>query len=397
MWKWWNRQCVMRDIEQIDWSKVLLAQKLLDRPPFWGRVSRTVRSFGSAFFRRSTPLVQVDAGAILCLKSMERSDYDELWSKVLGRIPQRTQEVTIAWPRGFSLDPIKRLRHLGVAWAAAKCQQGFLDHVLGAVLCLYYLDAIDAFRGNLPKRVLVLAEMQPGENVLVQYFNARGVPTATLQHGLYIDYGAQRTVNRLNYETSCAQTFLAWGEETGDLIRRYNPNVEIVVCGAPQIDDVIVEKEPECIYVVFDADINYEENRILLKVGKRLGLEIGSEVIVCLHPRNKHKLYDFNGCTFLSKEDNYSRSGCVIGHTTTQLIKLARYGKRVFKLKSAEPCNQMIPESVQFSEYDDLACKIAQASYPHEWAQAHIAYMGSESLSRYTEFFNRWILAEDGQ
>jgi hypothetical protein len=388
---------VMQDIDKIDWSKVLLWQTLLVRPPFWARLIQTLRSIGSAFYRRSVLKVQVDPEAILCLKSMQRSDYDVLWSKVLSSIPQKTQEVVISWPRGFSLDPIKRLRHLGAAWAAAKCQQSFLDHVLGAVLCMYYLDAIDAFGGSLPKRVLVLAEMQPGENVLVQYFNARGVPTATLQHGLYIDYGDQRTVNRLNYETSCAQAFLAWGEETGELIRRYNPNVEIVVCGAPQIDGVIVEQEPKCIYVVFDADINLRENRILLKVGKRLGLENGSVVIVCLHPRNQHKLYDFNGCTFLSEEDNYSRSGCVIGHTTTQLIKLARYGKRVFKLKSAEPCNQMIPASVQFSEYDDLACKIAQASYPHEWPQAHIAYMGGDSQSRYTAFFNQWILAEDGQ
>tara|TARA_B110001469_G_scaffold47093_1_gene46061 strand:- start:344 stop:1507 length:1164 start_codon:yes stop_codon:yes gene_type:complete len=381
----------MRDIEQIDWSQVLLAQTLVERAPLWVRLSRTARTIGSAFFRRSIPPVQVDAGAMLCLRSMVRSDYDVLWSKVMGSIPQKKQEVEIVWPRGFSLDPIKRLRHFGAAWNAAKCNEGFLDHIVGTVMCLYYLDAIDVFRRSSPQRVLVLAEMQPGENALIQYFNARGVPTATLQHGLYIDYGAQQTVNRLNYEASCAQTFLAWGEETGELMRGHHSNVEIVVCGAPQIDGVIVEQGPECIYVVFDADINYEENRILLKVGKRLGLESGSEIIVCLHPCNKHKLYNFNGCSFLSPADNYSRSGVVIGHTTTQIIKLACYGKRVFKLKSAQPCNRMIPESVRFSDYEDLASKIAQATYPHAWAQAHIAYMGSESLSRYAEFFNRWF------
>jgi hypothetical protein len=385
----------MQDIEKIDWEKVLLPQKLAKRPPFLTRLIRTIRSIGSTFYRRSVPSVQVDPEAILCLKSMERSDYDELWSKVLTSIPLKTQVIEIDWPRGFSLDPFRRLRYLGRAWSAAKCQLDVLDRIKGTVMCLYYLNAIDAFRQEAPQRVLVLAEMQPGENVLVQYFNFRGVPTATLQHGLYIDYGDQQTVNRLNYEASCAQTFLAWGQETGKLIRRHNPNAEIVVCGAPQIDDVIVEKEPACIYVVFDADINLRENRILLEVGKRVGRDRDVEVVVCLHPRNKHPLYDLRGCCFPTSGDDYKRKGVVIGHTTTQIIKLARYGKRVYKLKSAEPCNQMIPESVQFSEYDDLARKMAQGAYSHEWAQAHIAYMGSESLARYTEFFNQWLAAEE--
>lgn len=385
----------MQDIDKIDWSKVLLSQSLLPKQSLWGRLIGTLRSVASAFYRRSIPRVEVDSGAILCLKSMERSDYDELWAKVLESIPCKTQEVEIAWPRGFSLDPIRRLRHLGCAWSAAKCQLGVLERIKGTVLCLYYLNAIAAFRGNLPKRVLVLAEMQPGENVLVQYFNARGVPTVTLQHGLYIDYGDQHTVNRLNYEASCARVFLAWGEETGELIQKYNPDAKIVVCGAPQIDGLIDEQEPDCIYVVFDADINLDENRILLEIGKRVGKEAGYEVVVCLHPRNRHAYYDFSGCTFRPPEDNYSRKGLVIGHTTTQLIKLARYGKRVYKLRSAEPCNQMIPEAVQFSAYEELVDKMEQLKYPTEWAKVHIAYMGEESLRHYTAFFDKWYQSHD--
>ncbi|MDB4360775.1 hypothetical protein N9Z46_01505 [Akkermansiaceae bacterium] len=380
----------MQDIEQIDWEMVLLADELRESASAWRKIVNLVRGIGGFFLRRSIPEVRVDSGTVLCVKSMARADYDAQWALTLNCIDEKKHAVLIEWKRGLSFDPIKRLKYLPLAWRAANKKKSLLDRLSGTVRSLYCMDAIHAFREVAPAKVLFFAEMRPAENVLVQFFNLKNIPTATLQHGLFIDYGAKKTVNRLNYEGSCAQAFLAWGEETGHLIQRFNPSVDVVICGALHIEGQPEEADPPCVYVVLDADINRHENEILLDVGRRLGRALSLEFVACCHPRNRTDWYDLEGYSPLPPRDEYSRKGYVLGHTTTQLLKLARLGKRVFKLKSAEPCNRMIPDAVSFSDFDELQSKINSGDYPFEWSYAHVACIGDDAQVRYSEFFNEW-------
>lgn len=388
----------MRDIDQIDWDKVLRWQDFEKKRSVFQKLCVALTRLGSFLFSQAPDCPSHIKGKVLCIKSLFRPDYEDLWEKVCACLPSNHIISELKWTRGPRINLARKWCCIRLACGLATTRHAcWLDRFLCLASSIYPIEVIFIFKDCRPVAVLTFAEMQSVENALMQWFNSKGVPTASVQHGLYIEYPETQTVYRTNYECSCCRYFLAWGQETGELIRRYNPDVELVICGTPQIDNIIKEKQPACIYVVFDADINIEENRILLEVGKRAGQAAGSDVIVCLHPRNEPACYDFSGCVFRSPEDDYSRTGPVIGHTTTQLIKLAHYGKRVFKLKSVEPCNSMIPESVQFSGYDDLACMIAQEAYPHEWSHVHIAYMGSESLSRYVEFFKRWVTIEDVQ
>ena len=381
---------MMQDIEKIDWSKVLLADELRKPVGFFKRLVTLLAGSVSFFFRRSVPDVDMEPGAILCIKSMERGDYEEQWALTLDCIRQTKQVVIIELGRGLSLDPFKRLRRLLPAWQASKHKNGIINRLSGALLALYCLDIVHSFRYTKPARVLFFAEMRPFENVLVQHFNSKSVPTATLQHGLFIDYGDKKTVNRLNYEASCAQIFLAWGEETSELILRFNPKAEIIICGALQISDKVEDREPACVYVVLDADINRKENEILLDIGKRVGEALSIELVACLHPRNQKEWYDLEAYSFPSESDAYTRKGLVLGHTTTQLLKLARLGKLVYKLKSAEPCNRRIPEEVCFSDAEELLSKMNTGNYPYDWSHAHIAHIDSSAVSKYSAFFSSW-------
>lgn len=381
----------MKEIEQIDWSKVLLADDLRDSGSVLQRCMQILVGACGFLFRKSIPVVSLEVGGLLCVKSMTRDDYDKQWALTLGCIKAKKNIVSIEWSRACTLDPIRRLRFLPLAWCVTKFKRSFTKRLLGTLRSIYYLDAIYAFRNAEPARLLCFSEMRPVENVLVQYFNLRNIPTATLQHGLYIDYGAKPTVNRLNYEASCAQVFLAWGRETGLLIEKFNPNADVVICGAPQLKERGSEVEPACVYVVLDADINRRENALLLDAGRRLGQTMDIEFVACLHPRNNKTHYNFSGYTFLSPDDQYSRKGFVVGHTTTQLLKLARMGKRVFKLRSREPANQMISDAVTFADYDELKLKLQASNYPYDWALSHIAYIGDKAKRRYSVFFEAWL------
>ena len=54
--------------------------------------------------------------------------------------------------------------------------------------------------------VVVFADMRI-DNAIAQSFKRRGIQTATLQHGLYVDYGNAETINRVNYENVVLITF----------------------------------------------------------------------------------------------------------------------------------------------------------------------------------------------
>jgi hypothetical protein len=380
----------MRDIEEIDWEKVLLADELRASSSSLKKTVNLLMGIGSFFFRRSMPKVSVDSDAILCVKSMERGDYEAQWALTLDCIAGKKTYITIEFKRGLSFDPLTRLRGMVPAWRASNQKKSLIARLSATLVALYCLDVLHSFRDAKPGHVLFFAEMRPFENVLVQHYNAKNILTTTLQHGLFIDYGAKKTINRLNYEASCARQFLAWGEETGQLIQRFNPSVEVVVCGALQIQDQTEEADPPCVYVVLDADINRNENEILLDVGRRLGRALSLECVACLHPRNRTDWYDLRGYSPLPPRDEYSRKGFVLGHTTTQLLKLARQGKRVFKLKSLEPCNRMIPDAVTFSDFGELQSKINSGDYPFEWSYAHIAEIGRDAEQEYRRFFSSW-------
>ena len=377
----------MSIFDQIDWSKVLLGQRIIPSQSVPKCLSRlVVRGFGT-FLQGSLSPVAVGTTTALFVKSMRRVDYDAQWELVLGCFDGDKQVVDLSWSRRLSFASLRRWSRVVQAFRYTNSSRSLLNRLLDTLLCMYYLDVLHAFFKARPKFVVTFAEMRPVENVLVQWFNLQGIKTITLQHGLYIDYGSQRTINRLNYEASCAQIFLAWGQETVDLVTRFNPSAKAVVCGAPQIAEPSDELAPPCIYVVFDGDINQEQNRQLLKVGKELGRELELEIVVGLHPRNQKSLYELVGVSFLPNGDDYARSGFVLGHTTTQIIKLARFGKRVFKLRSEEPCNRLIPESVQFTTIEELRNHISAESYPDGWAQAHIHSIAASSLQYYKEFF----------
>lgn len=370
----------------INWNLVFANLHYREGGAFGKKVQAIARALCGILFKRGFERISIQPESVLCVKSMSRFDYDEIWSDIIPLVPNA---IELNLDRRFGLSTLLFWRIFQLPKAVAKSASvvGFWDRAYATLAAVYYLELLRFCAVLRPEAIVSFSEMQSTECLIIQYFNSINVPTITLQHGLYINYGDEHTINRLNYEASCSTRFLAWGKETAELINKYNSKATVTVCGACRLSEGICEDDTFVVYVIFDADINEVENRQLLSVARSFAVEQCCEIMVGLHPKNDTSKYDLSGCFMLEKGHGYTHGGIVLGHTTTELVKLARRGKRVYKLKSDQPSNRYIPGSILFSSSEDLKSKYSSGDYT-AWANMHIEYVGESALARYREYFS---------
>ena len=378
----------MINIEVIDWDKVLRRYRYKRR---WSILAETkyILFLLLRFFIQKPYLRPFCSDMeALTVRSLERSDYAVLWGKITGLILEK-KEFQIDPGLGFSMVACRRLVRLRQAVKITRNVDGFFHRISSTLRVVFYLEVFEVCSAENPKFLFLFGEMQEVECMLAQLFKAKNVPTVTMQHGLYIDYGDEITVNRTNYENSCSDYFLAWGEETGNLIRRYNPGVEVVLCGAPQIETkALLDGGDMAVCVIMDADINVDENKKLLEISQQLARTLKVKVIVKPHPRNNLTQYRLHDCTIAGADFDYRVVGPFTGHTTTEIIKLAQRGAHVYKLRSDKACNSGIPDAIQFSSTEELLKKVqSDAAYP-SWTDQLIYATGEEALCNYQKFFS---------
>src|SRR5690606_23034952 len=85
-------------------------------------------------------------------------------------------------------------------------------------------------------KAVFFSDMQGPENFFCQAFKISKVPTATMQHGLYVEYFNEDNINVINYKNHVADYFLAWGNCTANLIHKYRPDSKVVVVGKPTLN-----------------------------------------------------------------------------------------------------------------------------------------------------------------
>ena len=162
-----------------------------------------------------------------------------------------------------------------------------------------YLCALCYFRSIkiISKRIqfdylVTFADMQPLDNILSQYANNNSLKTVTLQHGLYIDYKNYENINVVNYKNIVSKYFLAWGDDTNDLVKRYHSDIKIVVCGKPiKKKDIKIDNY---FTVLFDQNIFHFYNKKLLALACELADKLDIGINLRLHPQNKLLWYKVN-------------------------------------------------------------------------------------------------------
>ena len=257
------------------------------------------------------------------------------------------------------------------------------------VQLIHALYIYEKYISNSTRKVtLSFSDMQVLDNIIIQLENQKNVKTCTMQHGLYVDYEEFNTINKVNYICSPSNYFLAWGEDTARLMKRYHPNKTIFICGKPtpsskhwstsntiECMDVSITRKP-CL-IICDQEIFRRENFKMISIA--LSVWEKNDIHIRNHPQNNRNEYlqNFDIEDNLLEMDNYD---FILGHSSTLLYEAIEDGFHVCQLRSsAKRIN--LPNNMQFLNSAELrdVCDLQKKHYINLNCK-FIAHSGLRSL-----------------
>lgn len=338
----------------------------------------------------NTNFYKQDNNKYLFYKSMHRVDYDKLFDSIVDVCDASKIIIKSSIVYGFDFSFLKN---------AGKDLEYFKQIDASSIIERLYLFCSYLFYKKMLNKIekyefdylVVFADMQPVENLIVQYFNEQNKKTVTLQHGLFLEHGWNSNLNEINYTNIVSQYFLTWGKENKKFIEKYNKNVNIVICGNPTIE--LVEKnfnetKVKFFTVVFDSNLWRDYNQRMLDIATCVSKETGYKINIRFHPANKPQDYHIDKkYTINDTSLNYYNSQFILGHTSSMIHVCMRQGLIVFKMVSDMPHSYINPK-FYFSNCKNILDKIEHLTDYKEVDLNHIAYVAKESLIEYKLFFN---------
>lgn len=330
---------------------------------------------------------------ILLFQSLHRYDYNIFTEEIYKLIETKNKSFIKLNPvnqLNFEIKNISFIEYLNI-YKSLKDINCFKKKVFIFIEIIKIMKITNLINKYTPKLVILHADMQPVENIISQFFNHKDIPTATLQHGLYIDYQSNPNINEVNYKNIVSRYFLAWGEETKELIQKYKLNVNVKVLGNPLENNTIIKKE-KFFTVIFEHEGNKEFNFVLLIIARKISIQLNLELKIKLHPNNTFKDYKIKREEII-KFDNIYNSSFVIGHTSSMLYQIMGKDIPIFKLKSDSPSNKTHEKFIfrNTLELEDKLNMIDSIDYKKE-SEYYIKYSDSNSKKNYKKFFDSYIL-----
>jgi len=323
----------------------------------------------------------------LFIKSQDRADYNFLFETIYAQCKYSKLDLvvkrSIRVNTFFISESISKRKIL----SDLKEKHGALDGIYLYIMVLRYLQSLSIIKGIEYKNLIVFSEVQPIENLFVQYSKLNNKKTVTLQHGLYIDYINSPNVNMFNYLDVQSEYLLAWGIKTKELFEKYNPNLKIFVCGKPvEIKQISNETDNKLLGVLLDQPLFREYNTEILNIAFEFAQRKNMKIVIKEHPADDLESYKID-LSLLSTERDIAKSSFVIAHTTSLIQDFILQGMKVFKYKSDIPSHEF-NELMLFSTIEELENK-----YNHDYdftqeARNYIAFTGDESKNKYASFFN---------
>jgi hypothetical protein len=324
-------------------------------------------------------------------RSLVRDDYKQLFHSIIDASEVADYVVIEDYKnRRVRLNP-RHARHLLDVWPLREKIRlgGAVDRSCLIIRLAMYTYVLSKLKQLDFKRLVCFADMQPVEHLLASYFRATGIPTITLQHGLYVEYLNWDTVNRINYLHQPSEYFLAWGKSTAELIKKYHPDTKMHICGKPQVftakNGGVVDKN-RCggISVFLDQKPFDLQNREMLTVVMDFANRTGQRVYIRFHPSLDKNSY-FSQFPEVEERLSFTEAEFVVGHTSSLIYEAISLGCRAFRYKTEVPAIPL-PDDCTFSTVEELVRKSTRPQ-PEGLSQEFIVAMGDESKERYRQFF----------
>lgn len=327
------------------------------------------------------------------VKSLKRGDYDLLFHRITDQCEQPKASFDVVEGKG-RLSLAQVFRCLLLLPLSLKVRRSDWTHWLFMYLSLVKLySAARKIPANKNVNVVVFADMQPLDNLLVQQAKRNKKQTTTLQHGLYVDYGStdETNVNIVNYLNAEAEHFLAWGESTARLIKRYHPEVQTYLCGKPTLVAPDRLRADGYFTVIFDQNIFFKHNIELLEIAYVVAEHLQLKVNIRLHPNNKIEWVKIDPLKTLVNEE-LNGSAFVVGHTSSLIYECMRIGVPAFRYKTDVPALDTSAR-ILFSSADELQALVkGPLDTPVGLAYDYIKDIGASAELNYRLYFDGKLL-----
>ncbi|MDR7124096.1 hypothetical protein [Pseudotabrizicola sp. 4114] len=378
------------------WKDILFADDFYLSQRTEAEKSRLLATWYKDFMTSDFDLPQIDADSVVFFRSLVRDDYRTFFELVRDNVDFPCVTVQDYKKRRsdgrLNLAASKFLISNKKLFDLVDARNGFEQSLLYIRSCMYkYI--LDHFRSQpKPKAVVFFADMQPIEHLLARHFRAMGVPTVTLQHGLYVDYGDYHTVNKINYLHQPSEYFLSWGPETSELIARHHPTTRIVECGKPLIFNASPPPgaKPAQPYVSLFLDQKpfQAQNIEMIETVLAYAQPRGLEVKVRFHPSlpKAEILLRYPG---MAEQLHFTDAALIVGHTSSLLYEALALGCRVMRFATEIPAIPL-PDNSQFSTLQELEQKLTLPQEKDLWRRYFTA-LGEDALKNYRAFFDELL------
>lgn len=325
----------------------------------------------------------------LFIKTQDRKDYNKLYEDIFNEC--EADKINLTFNTKYRINTyfiVNFFIKVKLFFRFLK-KYSLLDSLFLYIKILNYYSALELITTVKYKNLVVFSDVQPIENMIVQYSNMSGIETTTLQHGLYVDYNDMPNINMLNYIDVSSRYLLSWGKSTEDLFKKNNPDIVVEVCGKPLNNNPIIStSRQDNIGVVFDIPLFKDYNKKLLSIAYEIASKKNMKVIVRMHPQDYEENYIFNQ-KLTDNEGEIRESNFIIGHTTSMIYEYLALGHKVYKLRSDIPSNALSDE-LKFETVEELEKKISKKIDFLNESKNHIKYIDEQSRERYRTFFEKF-------
>lgn len=347
------------------------------------------------YLNKKFPIFSAQKLDIMIFLSLSgRKDYQEICESVKTCLPSKLQVGIIDYNEGLKLDAhfSKKLRVYFESLFKKLSKEDIWGRSPAETYESYFYDLARLIYLSLnaeTKLFLAFASMQSHDNILTDCFKFRNSKTATLQHGLYVEYKQQETLNKINYKINPSDFFLAWGKETVNIVKSYNPDCKYIICGHPtdkyqKLSKSEHGKKNKFITVFLDQKLFEKENHEMLSIVILVATKLRYSIKVRLHPQLDENLYS-KKYPEIYQDGSLDNTNICIAHTTTMLIESAYINIPTFQYKTT--CDTLcFPEEYQFSsevELENLIKTIGSQEYNNSFAEQYIDSDGCLSQKKY--------------
>jgi hypothetical protein len=324
----------------------------------------------------------------LFFKSLpQRTDYQEIFCNVTNTVDGRSKIVV----------DLEEKNHQFVLKYFCRCFFAFFKYFFllnsifkwnKSIYLSFWIVRIDNFLKSFdsltPEVVIVFADMQFLDSVLVQYFNARDIITCTLQHGIYTDFNQKDTIERINLENVVSRYFLSWGNNTKKAIQKYNKKCIPVILGTPKTYNCPTGEKINTFIVVLDHSQFLARNLQLLEIAEKAAEKLDLSFHVKVHPydRDQKHLYALRYGQFVDDIDRLYK--LVLGGKSTYLIELNILGMAILSYEKDAPF--MFPEKYRLRCANDVIEALQNTSEYRDLSNEYIASSGDAAIEKYQSF-----------